>query len=194
MTLDLRKQVFELDCYYGDREDRLVHGEVIPFEGYRNNYSYWAKDVELPTLIRIEGFTVALHETDFPHTSLEPVFTNRIWNCIRSFGAVDVEPIAVQFEDRLTQKITAGQHVYLHQMVFADFFDRDASDYKESKTIPGRIRVRHLVLDCPENGFPPMFRIQASRTKIFVNGEVKQALEAMGATGMRFFPVEVSGV
>jgi hypothetical protein len=191
--MNLHKEAFHLSSYYGDREDRLEHGEIIPYEGYDGSPNFQAARANLPPLIRIQAHTTALHETDVPHTDLHPVITNRVWDCIRSFGPVDVKPIPVQFEDRQTEAITKGQHVYLHQMVFADLLDREASRYKESKALPGSLRVRHLVLACPQNGFPPMFRVLHDETKIFVNGEVKQALEAMGATGMRFFPVEVSG-
>jgi hypothetical protein len=49
-----------------------------------------------------------------------------------------------------------------------------------------------MKLKKPINGFPPLFRLDESRSKLFISEEAKRALELSDIKGCIFEPIEVS--
>lgn len=85
-------------------------------------------------------------------------------------------------------------YIAIQLMEFADTFDRDNSIYEEHFINPERVGdIDKLVFRVPENGFPPLFKIDEIATKLFVSEQVKNALEAANIKGCEFEEVEMSG-
>ena len=192
-----RRTVYEfaIGAYYnqepGIDEGPLTHGALIRPAGWEDATPFSGRRLALPAYVDMIGNLQSLKYTDQPFTDFHPVISKRVWSEIASRGLVSAQAIPVHFLPRDSKGEVNDDYVYLHFLDYADYIDWEASETKRAKFMD-RVRVKKLVLSCPDSGFPPIFRVpHVSNT--FVNGEVKQALKAMGAKGIRFHPVEVSG-
>lgn len=75
---------------------------------------------------------------------------------------------------------------------YLDAFDFDKSEYVLDPELEGYVdSATKVVLKEPANGFPPLFRLKAQNSPLFVSVEAKAALEAAGtARGVEFIPVD----
>jgi len=75
---------------------------------------------------------------------------------------------------------------------FTDVFDAKNSEYDIDEDDGEVEYIDKLVLTCARKSFPPIFKIKEDLTCLFVNGEVKEAIELAGLKGCVFEEVEVS--
>jgi hypothetical protein len=68
-----------------------------------------------------------------------------------------------------------------------DVVDRQRSELEFSVTDPSALPyISHLVMSEPQQGFPPIFRVEGSPTRLFVSIAAKEALDRAGIKGTRF--------
>lgn len=159
----------------------------------------------LPSVIYFIGNVRKLETLDYPYTNVRwPLMSRQMISVLRSVGPFESREIAVTILDdtipkaRLFPKSGKINHKHaLHGFVgvqllqHLDVFDWDRSEYERSENSPSRVRdISKLVLKVPPGGFPPLFRVSAARTLLFVSGAARQALEDAKVTGVRFADVD----
>ena len=148
-----------------------IEGLISDFEGI----DYLHTEPRLP-IISKRMLSVLENVRDFPHqvipVVIEDIEMSSFGDLDRS-GKVNTDYVAVQLLEQL------------------DIFDRENSVYSLSSIIPNRVsHIEKLVLEVPESGLPPIFRIKDNRTYLYVSPEAKAALEEAGITGIRFVPID----
>lgn len=152
--------------------------------------------------IRMEGLLSDLENLDYILTRPRlPVMSERMLSVLESVKDFPHQIIPVVIRDTRTILGVAGQphrrsdqisteFVALQLLEQLDILDREKSDYDTEDDNPDEIEyINKLVLDVPESGLPPIFRIVEDPIVLYVSPEAKTALEEAEITGIRFVEI-----
>ena len=147
-----------------------MKGLLCDFEGI----DYLHTEPTLPVMSK-QMLSVLRSVKDFPHQTVSVVIDDieaAKGNWFERSGKVNTNYVALQLLEQL------------------DILDREKSDYDTEDDDPDEIEyINKLVLDVPEEGLPPIFRITENSIYLYVSPEAKTALEEAGITGIRFVPI-----
>jgi hypothetical protein len=152
--------------------------EVLPHSDYLTNNVYW------PILSRRMYYTL-LALGNFPHRVVPIAIMNTrafpfdSHQCFLADGQPN--PEVTNFDDFVAVQILEHKN----------YFNFERSEYEpdeEYPTIPNYIYK--YVLDEPSEGFPPLFRLAAQTTQLFISSEARMVLREAGVRGMAYEPLD----
>ncbi|MCP3961973.1 MAG: hypothetical protein GY719_29375 [bacterium] len=198
MSRSLLEEAFRIQGRAWDRREagNFEDAEIREFEGMDRMFWLETTPKRHPPVIEVVANTRALAATDLPFTDRAwPIVSRRMLHAILSTGSFAHETVPVHFLPRRRgDPEVQDDYVVLRLLSQLDVFDRDRSEFKLSRINPKRTRsIRHLVLRCPQGGFPPCFRVPEDTAMLFLSGEAKAALEEIGVRGLDSLRVSVSG-
>jgi hypothetical protein len=129
----------------------------------------------LPQPLVFYGFNDKLEQIDYPYLDRDwSMMSKRMLNTL----------LAVRdFPHRAFPVVIKDPHL--------DVFDWENSEYTVLEGVPGRVDyAKKVVLKEPKEGFPPLFRLAAYESRLFVSHAGKTAIAAAGITGATFIPLE----
>ena len=181
----------------------IVDAKVIGELAERNNFNivfYKPEPIDSFDEIQMEGLMYHFEGIDYLYTRpLLPVMSKRMLSVLRSVRDFPHQVIPVTIEDteaakgdwlRRSGKVS-NDYVAVQLLEQLDILDREKSDYDTDDDNPNEIEyINKLVLEVPEEGLPPIFRIIENSTYLYVSPEAKAALEEAAITGIRFVPLD----
>ena len=149
--------------------------------------------------IRMEGLMYHFEGIDYLYTEPDlPVMSQRMLSVLRSVRDFPHQVIPMTIEDvEVTSESfpessgkVSTDYVAVQLLEQLDILDREKSDYDTYEDNPNKIEyINKLVLNVPESGLPPIFRITDKPTYLYVSPEAKAALEEAEITGIRFVDI-----
>ena len=149
--------------------------------------------------IQMEGLMYHFEGIDYLYTEPDlPVMSKRMLSILRLVKDFPHQVIPVTIEDTEVTSVSfpessgrvSTDYVAVQLLDQLDIFDRENSVYSHSSVSPDGIgRIEKLVLQIPQSGLPPIFRIKDNRTYLYVSPEAKAALEEAEITGTRFVDI-----
>ncbi len=191
-------------------KDHLIDSDfdasLVRFKGSEETTRLMSsRELNLPDKIYFEAFFDTLFDVDYPISNVNwPIMSNKMYKLITGFKPIAHKKIPLIMLDASFSSKTRfdadGQpnpgvanydYVAIQLLDPIDVFDWDKSIYKQNKMFPDKVSlIQKLVLKEPEGGFPPLFRLKASRASLFVSSEAKQALENSGIRGIIYTETE----
>lgn len=168
------------------------------FPGYENQLPALTRDMQLPERVVFNAIFDVIETSDFPINDVGwTLMSRRMLDVLVSLGPFPHKAHPVVMRDCKVIRFENGKSVLSgkedHRFVCVqllehlDLFDWDNSDYDPHPRMPNYVDwVRHLALRKPPNGFPPLFRISASVSPLFVSAAGKAALEAADIRGVEY--------
>jgi hypothetical protein len=160
---------------------------------------------ELPNPIIFEGGFEILPCTDFPTNNVYwPVMSRKMYYTLLALGDFPhrVIPIAIinnrafPFESHRwflangqpnPEVTNFDDFVVIQLLEHSDYFDFERSVYDPDKEYPEVPDYIHsYALNEPTNGFPPLFRLAAQSTVLFISAEARAALREAGIRGTAY--------
>jgi hypothetical protein len=160
-----------------------------------NNFEYPSHKIEF------HGYETCLNLTEYPFNDVNwPIMSKRMLDALLSVkefpyrawdipfvGFPDNTPVT-QLEQGLNDGIRHDNEFVAFQLLeHQDIFDWENSIYKMHSIFPDEVdRISKLVLNIPENGLPPIFRLKVDPVLLYISPEGRIALEAANIKGVRF--------
>jgi hypothetical protein len=163
---------------------------------------------EIPEPVIFWGNPEFLSYLDYPTSNVNwPIMTRRMLYTLLTIGGFPhrVIPVALMDGTRFTYEperrfLTDGQPnpeitnfddlVAVQILEYSDYFDFERSQYEPSPKYPDLARsVSSYVLAEPSEGFPPLFRLNASAATLFISAEAREALRETGIRGVAYYPL-----
>jgi hypothetical protein len=161
---------------------------------------------DLPNPVMFEADFSALRDTDYPISDVNwPVMSRRMYYALLALGDFPhrVTPVAMiddtsfVFESEL-RFLPNGQpkpevtnfddFVVIQLLEESDYFDFERSEYKPDPDFPEWVlSVNRYVLSEPPDGFPPLFRLAANSSPLFISAEAREALKEAGIRGTAYY-------
>lgn len=171
---------------------------------------YWpteTEEVKLPDPIVFAASFGDVTYTDYPSNDQSwPIMSKRMLEKLLSVGQFKhraipvsiIDPIVYtqeeheQAETLLEQRLSSANHDYVIVQLteHLDILDEENSVIRRSKAVPGLITILEYVLKEPEGGLPPIFRLEAESTQLFISAQGREALKVAGIKGPRYLPME----
>jgi hypothetical protein len=192
---------------FNDREHDI---EIWEFPG--SDWTARLMDItpyDLPDPVIFNADFAQLTRTDYPENDVNwPVMSRRMYYVLRSLGDFPhrVIPIAMLDDlaypyDRERCFVAPGkpnpevtnfdEFVAVQLLEYSDYFNFEYSKYdldEEYPEIPDYIYS--YVLNEPEKGFPPLFRLAAQSTQLFISAEARETLKESGIRGTAYYPLD----
>jgi hypothetical protein len=165
--------------------------------------------LELPNPVIFWGNQQLLNFIDYPSNIVNwPIMSRRMYYVLTSLGNFPhrVIPIALIDRSRFPDEpercfLANGQPdpeitdfnnlVAVQILEYSHYFDFDRSDYEPSPKHPDLARsVNSYVLVEPPEGFPPLFRLDASAATLFISAKAREALREAGIRGTAYYPLD----
>ncbi len=151
-------------------------------------------EITLPKTISFEHYDFMVDGLDYIHTDTDlPIMSKCMIEVLESVKPF--EYIAHPITLRQTQPAPGGTGVgserefyILNVIGQLDIFDWENSEYTTKKSTKRLRRLTKAVFHEPPGGLPPFFIEKNMRSLRLVSDEAKQALEAAGIKGPRFWP------
>jgi hypothetical protein len=201
----------DLDYLHPDLEK---HGYILSgqFPPERENLSptdiidvYDLAPLQIPTPLRMGIFGNDVVDIDYPYFGAPgfPVMSKRMVYILRSVGEFAHQTYPIEAEDMqvigkdpetgamVTTGVTYDNFVLMHLTEHIDALDWENSICERDPDLPHQVKqfsLKKLVITPPPGGLPPLFRLSAKRTRLFVSAAAKAALEDAGIRGVRYTP------
>jgi hypothetical protein len=204
-------KAFKLDWEYEHLLDMEEDASYIQTSDDDENLRFYINGIEpkeTPSIIYFQAnFNVISDESDYPIVDLGiPVVSKKMLKVLTDLKNFEFKEISTcMIDDTFSGKIfnekkelldnvpTNRKFITLQILSYTSCFDYDNSVFRPLRSnpdLPGIIKK--MVLKEPDKGFPPIFRIKESSSKLFVSEEAKEALERADIKGCIFEEVEVS--
>jgi hypothetical protein len=161
--------------------------------------------LDLPDPVVFNAYFQALAHTDYPTNNVYwPVMSRRMYYVLNSIGnfAHRVIPIAMLNDTAYPDEqercfLSDGKpnpavtnfddFVAVQLLEEKDYFDFEHSVYKPSPKFPEWVHaVQRYILREPPEGFPPLFRLSAHASSLFVSAQAREALKEAGIRGTAY--------
>lgn len=178
---------------------------LVRFPGWEN-ITGWIDaetyDVPAPTLFQAK--LVVTRQTDYPANDVYwPLMSRHMIDVLRATGDFAHRTIPVRLIDRSVRPGTYDEAIgalppdvvddrfsIVQLLEHLDAVDWERSEFSRSRISPTLVRMFFkLVLAPPAGGFPPLFRLSARRSNLYVSPAAHAALTAAGIRGVTFEPV-----
>jgi uncharacterized protein DUF1629 len=201
MSSNSTNKAYILDWELSHLGDDEFDAVLVKFPGWEDSMNLLGGRYSLPSRIFFEANFRTLSLIDYPYNDVFwPIMSKRMLNVLIAAGHFKHEPIPITMikdtikpSKRYDSKGAPLQGVENHDFMAVrlleelDAFDWEHSVYRTSENIPNRaLRITKWVLKKPGAQFPPIFRISAHPTKLFISSVGREALESAGLKGMIF--------
>jgi hypothetical protein len=202
-------KVYKLLHEYEHLVDMDFDATSEPFEN-KDTIGYDMMNIipfDMPNKIYLRAnFNVVPNNTDYPITDLTfPIFSKNVLDLLNRIQKIEIASFpTIMIDDKFSDDyLDQNRDVHSELNLDASFFAiqflelSNVFDYTNSLFKPMRSNpelpgiIKKLVLKEPENGFPPLFKIEESLSSIFVSQEAKEALELHSIKGCIFEEIEV---
>jgi hypothetical protein len=165
-----------------------------PSPGY-NVYCQGKTKINLPVPVPFVGLIAYLPDLDYPYNDRDwPIVSPGMLEVLKSVGDFrhSVYPTIINDSSTDDPPGVNKSFLILQTLEFLDAFDFDKSEYVMDQDLESLVdKASKVVLKEPPNGFPPMFRLNVRKNRLFVSVAAKEALEASGKDGgAKFTPVD----
>jgi hypothetical protein len=190
--------------------DREYDMEIWEFPGWEET-SRLRKTTpyDLPNPVIFNADFAQLTRTDYPENDVDwPVMSRRMYYLLCSVGDFSHRVIQIAMLDDLAypyerercfvadgkpnpEVTNFDDFVAVQLLEYSNYFDFENSKYdpdEEYPEIPDYIY--NYVLNEPEKGFPPLFRLAAQSTQLFISAEAREALKESGIRGTAYYPLD----
>lgn len=194
--------VFVLDRDTSHLVDLDKDAWLIKFEGSRNIHFALLKDYKLPSIIRFDAVFETLNQTDFPINDVVwPIMSRRMLNTLLDIEQFPHRAIPVVMEncrvisyqnDKPVKSAEENNDFVIVQLLnHLEVFNWEKSVYEVDPSFPDCLEsIDKLVLNEPSRGFPPLFRISASPTPLFISEKAFIAFQENNIKGLKFIKIE----
>lgn len=183
-----------------------VTAELVPFPGSAN-VAGWklTRPIDVPDRIYFEANVETVRQVDYPDNNVNwPIMSRRMRGVLlpgaprhRVISIImldDTVPTADRFvEDRPRPGVAVEGFAAVQLLERTDAMDMERSVYTLDEDIPGCARdVQKLVLkDMP---LPPLFRLAAYPSPLFVSSAAREHLERAAIKGITLLPLDAIAV
>lgn len=133
------------------------------------------------TIVSPQMYEILISVGDFPHRALPT-------------AAIDCEvhpDKRFKPDGRLRPEIIISEFITVHLTEHLPIFDFEKSIYtRPSKNLPDLLEVDEYVFKIPTQGLPPLFRIAADPTPLFISREARENLKAALISGTRYISLK----
>lgn len=182
---------YELDHFtnWPDIRFDLCADGILTNSGYTTLLSRTV-NIDLPSPAVFKAISDAVPYTDYPYNDLSwPIMSRRmleILSSVRNFPH-QTHPIRVRKGATIVDDVDfIGVQLTSH----CDYFDWEQSEYEPGFTPRRAVGIEEFVLTIPEEGFPPIFRLSAVPTRLFISNDARQALKAAGIRGPAYLRLD----
>jgi hypothetical protein len=181
--------------------------ELREFPGWeKTNGLYKTTPYDLPDPVVFEADFDALTRTDYPVSNVNwPVMSRRMYYTLFTVGEFPhrVIPVAViddtsfvfESERRFLADGTPSPEVTnfddfvaVQLLERSNYFDFEHAEYEPDPDFPDLAHsVERYVLNEPEGGFPPLFRLAVTPSKLFISVEARDTLRESGIRGPAYY-------
>jgi hypothetical protein len=169
-----------------------------------------ADSLDLPEHVVFWGiYPEFLDHVDYPtNNKYWPIMTRRMYYTLLAVGDFPhrVIPIALMFNTGSTFEsnqrfLPSGQPnpeiadfetlVAIQILEKSNYFDFERSVYERHPRDPEWVRtVEKYVLNEPEEGFPPLFRLEVTPSQLFISSKAREALREAGIRGVAYYTLD----
>lgn len=145
-------------------------------------------NIATPVILYAHSDTVAY--TDYPHNDIMwPIMSKRMLDVLCSVKEFPhcLIPIQVMERGMIMEEVN---FVGVQLLSYQGYFDWNNSSYKMGRSGRKATRVTKIVLEIPQEGFPPLFRLSAAPTRLFISDQARHALKDAGIRGTRYLPLD----
>jgi hypothetical protein len=154
-----------------------VDPEFLLYTDYPTNNKSW------PIMSRRMLYTL-LTVGDFPHRVIPIALmdgTQFIFEPERRFIDGQPNPEITNFND----------YIAIQLLERSNYFNFEKSEYERHPRDPNWVRsVSKYVLNEPDAGFPPLFRLDVQSPELFISAEARKALQEAGIRGTSYYPLD----
>ena len=147
---------------------------------------------ELPCPIQFCAISDAVPYTDYPHNDIRwPIMSERMLEVLLGVREFPHRIYSIEVVDIGIAPIGDTNFVAVQLTTYQGYFDWERSVYDRQGSSQTRVvGIRSFVLNLPEEGPPPLFRLSATPTDLFISDEARQALREAGIRGTSYLPLD----
>jgi hypothetical protein len=177
-----------------------VDARLVEFPGWQNTAGLIGRvPLELPERIVFLANMKVVRNSDYPVNDCNwPLMSTEMRGVLSAVGPLpghrEIPVVMLDAKLPVTKQASApGQYrpeaidtrfAAVQLLEQTDAFDWEASVYVRHDELPNRVkRVQKLVLKEPPGGFPPLFRLSAYPSSLFVSAAARASLEGAGIKG-----------
>ena len=171
------------------------------------DWPYAVAQVDRPDAIIFAASFGDIAYTDYPSNDQSwPIMSKQMLQTLLSVGEFKhralpvsiVDPIVRTQEEYelgaalLEHRLARANHDYVivHLTEYLDILDEENSVIRRSKALPGVITVLEYALKEPKGGLPPIFRLEAEPTQLFISAQGRAALNSANVRGPRYLSLQ----
>jgi hypothetical protein len=197
-----RNEPFLLEWDLTDLGDEDFFAYLVEFAGHEDIVQLaQMKQYQFPDHVFFSGNFHKLKRLDYPYNNVQwPLMSTAMVCVLKKLGQFAFRKIPVTILDDTVleselfrtsgepdPKYTLERFSGIQIMDHLDAFDWNQSIYKRSKYVDSlAMDISKLVLKAIPSGFPPIFRLSACPTLLFVSAEARSALEDANISGVTF--------
>jgi hypothetical protein len=206
LSLSSADMPFELSRDLSHLVDVDSDAFLLRFPG-SENIAGWllTRSYDLPERIYFEADLETLAWNDYPSNNVNwPLMSRRMLDVLLSvapfphrFIPVVMLDYRLKWDERFgpdgAPKPEAADYRFsaVQLTEHMDAFDWEHSEYIRDKYLPDRTAgISKLVLKEPPGGFPPLFRLAAAPSSLFISAPAKRDLEEAAVRGVQFSPLD----
>lgn len=193
---------FILDWDFSQLGDEDYFAYLVEFPGSRDMSRLAdAKRYDVQQRVFFTGNFAKLKTLDYPYNSARwPLMSAAMVSALEATGTFEHQKLPVTILDdtvaeaelfeapgKPKPQYALDRFTGVQVLEHLDAFDWDRSEYVRSDIVPSMVeKIEKLALRDVSGGFPPLFRLSAYPTLLFVSAEARRALEAKNITGATF--------
>ncbi len=209
MELSSNHTAYELSCDWTHFLGCDTNADAFPKQGLNLGNTVRLAEtrvLDLPERVIFEGDFTVLQVSDFLHNSVDwPIMSKRMLEVLKSVGnfahrAIPITVVDDSFAFHANEgdvydsagtpspKAVNEGFIAVQLTEHLDIFNYEKSRYsRRSNYAPTQvIGIMEYVLNVPEAGFPPIFRVSAAPMRLFISGLARQALKDAGICGTAY--------
>ena len=209
MTDSTREQAFQLlwDVAHLERFQGAANYDLSfsEYSGYEQGAIYQTKEFNTPAELVFSGVPKVVKNIDYPlPDNAWPVMSRRMYQTLTAVGDFPHRRLATMVisgegtgsarflpehqVETPTREVLPADYLTLQMTTHEDFFDWKNSRYtRPSQHLPNLLEISEYVLSVTENKpLPPLFRLAADPTVLFISATARAALKRAGISGPRY--------
>lgn len=147
---------------------------------------------ELSSPIQFYAISDAVPYTDYPHNNIRwPIMSERMLEVLLEVREFPHRTYSIEVVDIGVAPVGDTKFVAVQLTTYQDYFDWERSVYdREGSSQTRVVSIDKFVLNFPEEGPPPLFRLSATPTDLFISDEARQALREAEIRGTSYIPLD----
>ena len=175
----------DLSARYDMRVQDLEESEVPEVLYRTREYS------ELPNPIQFYAISDAVPYTDYPHNDIRwPIMSERMLEVLLGVREFPHRTYSIEVVDIGVAPVGDTNFVAVQLITHQDYFDWERSAYQMGRSQRMAVSIDEFVINFPAEGPPPLFRLSAAPTYLFISDEARQTLREAGIRGTSYLPMD----